>query len=562
MNSNYKPGEGRRKKFAFDKGRQLDSLSLKEVKEILPLNDIRRDHLIEYLHILQDKFKFLYSRHLRALADVMKLSMAEVYEVASFYAHFTIVDEKDEKLPDITVRVCESLTCSLFGSEKLYEELSNKYKGKARVLKAPCMGKCDYAPALEVEHNHVDNATLDKVDQVITSKSFHPIISKFIDLENYISNGGYSLFKKLKSKEVTYEEISKVISESNLRGLGGAGFPASKKWEFVRANKGPRMMCINGDEGEVGTFKDKYYLDTDPHRFLEGTLIAAHIVEAEKCFIYMRDEYPGIIKILREEVKKLIKKGFVEENFIEVRRGAGAYICGEESALIESVEGKRGIPRHRPPYVAQNGVYGLPTLVHNVETVYWIREIFEKGSDWFLSFGRNNRTGLRSFSVSGFVKSPGVKLAPAGISVSDLINEYCGGMLDGHKFIAYLPGGASGGILPASLSNIPLDFDTLQDYGCFIGSAAIVIISDKVDIKDVALNLMKFFEDESCGQCTPCRNGTTMAVKLMKEKEWDIKILEEVGNVMTDASICGLGQAAANPLTCVLKYFPEQINSI
>ena len=562
MNNKYKPGQGRRKKFAFDKGRQIDALSLEEIKSILPIENIRRDHLIEYLHILQDKYKFLYSKHLRALADVMKLSMAEVYEVASFYAHFTIVDDNDAKLPDVTIRVCESLTCSLFGSEELYKGLKNKYEGRVRVLKAPCMGKCDYAPALEVEHNHVDNATLEKVDNVISKKLFKPVISNYIYLDSYVNDGGYALYKKIKSEEISYKEFSKVIGDSNLRGLGGAGFPASKKWEFVNANKGPRMMCINGDEGEVGTFKDKYYLDTDPHRFLEGTLIAAYMVEAEKCYIYMRDEYPGIIKILRKEVNELIKRGIINKDFIEVRRGAGAYICGEESALIESVEGKRGLPRHRPPYVAQNGVFGYPTLVHNVETVYWLREIYEKGSNWFTSFGRNNRTGLRSFSVSGFVKNPGVKLAPAGISVLDLINEYCGGMLDGHKFAAYLPGGASGGILPAKLSNIPLDFDTLQDYGCFIGSAAIVIISDKVCIKDVAINLMKFFEDESCGQCTPCRNGTSMAVKLMKKKDWDIKLLKEVGNVMTDASICGLGQAAANPLTCILKYFPEQINSI
>ena len=562
MNNKYKPGQGRRKKFAFDKGRQIDALSLEEIKSILPIENIRRDHLIEYLHILQDKYKFLYAKHLRALADVMKLSMAEVYEVASFYAHFTIVDDNDAKLPDVTIRVCESLTCSLFGSEELYKGLENKYEGRVRVLKAPCMGKCDYAPALEVEHNHVDNATLEKVDNVISKKLFKPVISNYIDLDSYVNDGGYALYKKIKSEEISYKEFSKVIGDSNLRGLGGAGFPASKKWEFVNANKGPRMMCINGDEGEVGTFKDKYYLDTDPHRFLEGTLIAAYMVEAEKCYIYMRDEYPGIIKILRKEVNELIKRGIINKDFIEVRRGAGAYICGEESALIESVEGKRGLPRHRPPYVAQNGVFGYPTLVHNVETVYWLREIYEKGSNWFISFGRNNRTGLRSFSVSGFVKNPGVKLAPAGISVLDLINEYCGGMLDGHKFAAYLPGGASGGILPAKLSNIPLDFDTLQDYGCFIGSAAIVIISDKVCIKDVAINLMKFFEDESCGQCTPCRNGTSMAVKLMKKKDWDIKLLKEVGNVMTDASICGLGQAAANPLTCILKYFPEQINSI
>ena len=562
MNRRYKPGEGRRKKFAFDKGRQVDLLALEDVKKLVPFNNIRRDHLIEYLHFLQDEYKFLYAKHLRALSEIMKLSMAEVFEVASFYAHFTIIDDNDDELPEITIRVCESLTCSLFGGDDLYKNLQSIHKDKVRVLKAPCMGKCDFAPALEIEHNHIDKANLDKVDAVIKNKDFHPKKPEFISFDKYIDEGGYALFKKIKSNEVTFEELSEVIGSSKLRGLGGAGFPAAKKWEFVRANKGPRMMCINGDEGEVGTFKDKYYLDNDPHRFLEGTLIAAHMVSADKCFIYMRDEYPGIIKNLREEVDKLVSKGLINKDLIEIRRGAGAYICGEESALIESVEGKRGIPRHRPPYVAQNGVFGLPTLVHNVETVFWIREIYEKGADWFLSFGRNNRTGLRSFSVSGFVNNPGVKLAPAGITVKELIEEYCGGMLEGHKLKAYLPGGASGGILPSSLSNIPLDFDTLQEHGCFIGSAAVIIISDKVPMKDVAINLMKFFEDESCGQCTPCRNGTSMAVKLMDENSWDLKLLTDVGNVMTDASICGLGQAAANPLFSVIKHFADDIKSI
>jgi len=562
MNRRYKPGEGRRKKFAFDKGRQIDLMALEDVKALVPFNNIRRDHLIEYLHFLQDEYKFLYAKHLRALAEIMKLSMAEVFEVASFYAHFTIIDDNDDELPEITIRVCESLTCSLFGGDDLYKNLQSKHKDKVRVLKAPCMGKCDFAPALEIEHNHIDKANLDKVDAVIKNKDFHPQKAEFISFEKYIDEGGYTLFNKIKSNEVTFEELSEVIGSSNLRGLGGAGFPAAKKWEFVRANKGPRMMCINGDEGEVGTFKDKFYLDKDPHRFLEGTLIAAHMVSADKCFIYMRDEYPGIIKILREEVDKLESKGLINKGLVEIRRGAGAYICGEESALIESVEGKRGIPRHRPPYVAQNGVFGLPTLVHNVETVFWIREIYEKGADWFLSFGRNNRKGLRSFSVSGFVKNPGVKLAPAGITVKELIEEYCGGMLEGHEFKAYLPGGASGGILPSTLSNIPLDFDTLQEHGCFIGSAAVIIISDKVPMKDVAINLMKFFEEESCGQCTPCRNGTTMAVKLMNENNWDLKLLTDVGNVMTDASICGLGQAAANPLFSVIKHFAGDLKSI
>ena len=562
MNNKFKPGDGRRKKFAFDKGRQVDMLALEDVKSLVPFNNIRRDHLIEYLHFLQDKYKFLYAKHLRALSEIMKLSMAEVFEVASFYAHFTIIDDNDDELPEITIRVCESLTCSLFGGDDLYKNLQSKHEDKVRVLKAPCMGKCDFAPALEIEHNHIDKATIDKVDDVMKNKDYHPKKVEYISFDKYIDQGGYVLFNKVKSNEVTFEQLSEVIASSNLRGLGGAGFPAAKKWEFVRANKGPRMMCINGDEGEVGTFKDKYYLDKDPHRFLEGTLIAAHMVSADKCFIYMRDEYPGIIKTLREEVDKLVSKGLINKDLVEIRRGAGAYICGEESALIESVEGKRGIPRHRPPYVAQNGVFGLPTLVHNVETVFWIREIYEKGADWFLSFGRNNRKGLRSFSVSGFVNNPGVKLAPAGITVKELIEEYCGGMLEGHKLKAYLPGGASGGILPSSLSNIPLDFDTLQEHGCFIGSAAVIIISDKVSMKDVAINLMKFFEDESCGQCTPCRNGTSMAVKLMDENSWDLKLLTDVGNVMTDASICGLGQAAANPLFSVIKHFADDIKSI
>jgi len=555
----FKPGGGRRKKFAFDKGRQVDERSLKEVSNLLKHKNIRRDHLIEYLHLLQDNFKVLHTKHLRALSSVMKLSMAEVFEVATFYAHFTIIDDGDKNIPDITVRVCESLTCSMFGSENLYKELKNKYKENVRILKAPCMGKCDFAPALEIGHNHVDNATLSKVSTAIKNKDVSPKLTNFINFSDYKQSGGYVLLKNIKNKKISFEKFHKVIADSNLRGLGGAGFPAAKKWEFVRGYPGPRMMCVNGDEGEVGTFKDKYYLDKDPHRFLEGTLIAANLVSAEKCFIYMRDEYPWIIKLLREEVLKLEKDKIVMEGFIEIRRGAGAYICGEESALIESVEGKRGIPRHRPPYVAQDGVFGRPTLVHNIETVYWLREIFEKGSDWFLSFGRNSRKGLRSFSVSGFVKNPGVKLAPAGISVKELINEYCEGMLEGHKLKAYLPGGASGGILPESLSHLPLDFDTLQEHGCFIGSAAIIVISDKVSIKNVVLNLMKFFEDESCGQCTPCRNGTTMAVNLLKKKKWNLNLLDDVSEVMTNASICGLGQAAANPLTGSIKHFYNEI---
>jgi len=559
MDSDFRPGEGRRKKFAFDKGRQLDVLALEEVKSLLVDRKIQRDHLIEYLHVLNDKFNCLYSKHLRALAEIMKLSMAEVFEVATFYAHFTVEDDDNKNVPSLTIRVCDSVTCSLFGSEKLFNQIKEKYDGELQILKAPCMGQCDFAPALELGHRHVGNANIDKIDNLIKESNFSPEIPQYISYDEYKSNGGYSLYKNIKEGIISFEKFHKAISDANLRGLGGAGFPAAKKWEFVKANKGPRMMCINGDEGEVGTFKDKYYLDRDPHRFLEGTIIAAHMVEAEKCYIYMRDEYPGIINVLKKEIGYLEKEGLVDIGFLEVRRGAGAYICGEESALIESVEGKRGIPRHRPPYVAQDGVFGFPTLVHNVETVYWLREIYEKGAKWFLSHGRNNRKGLRSYSVSGFVKKPGVKLAPAGISVKELIDEYCGGMLDGHKLYAYLPGGASGGILPENLSHLPLDFDVLQKYGCFIGSAAIIVISDKVNIRDVVINLMKFFEDESCGQCTPCRNGTAMAVKLLEKDRWNLDLLNEVCDVMSNASICGLGQAAANPISGAMKYFSKKI---
>tara|TARA_B100000745_G_scaffold124822_1_gene81297 strand:+ start:69 stop:1754 length:1686 start_codon:yes stop_codon:yes gene_type:complete len=558
----YKPGAGRRKKYAFDKGRQLDPISISELRNILGDMEIRRDLLIEYLHTINDHFNGLHTKHLRALAEIMKISMAEVFEVATFYAHFTIIDGEESEIPDITIRVCESITCNLFKSDQLYSDLVKTHGAKVRVLKAPCMGMCDLAPALSVGQQQVGNATVSKVSNIIETKDVNPKISKFISFVSYNSDGGYELLKNFKSGVVSYDDISDCIKKADLKGLGGAGFPAAKKWEFVRAYSGKKMMCINGDEGEPGTFKDKYYLDKDPHRFLEGTLIAAHAVNAEKCFIYMRDEYPANIHVLRAEIKILEKSQIIPENLLEVRRGAGAYICGEESALIESVEGKRGLPRHRPPYVAEVGVFGRPTLVHNIETVYWIREIYEKGADWFLSHKRNGSSGLRSYSVSGYVNKPGVKLAPAGISLNELITEYCGGMIKGHKLKAYLPGGASGGILPSTLADLPLDFGKLEKHGCFIGSAAVIVLSDRVSMKNVALNLMKFFEEESCGQCTPCRNGTTMAVELMKKNVWDLELLNEVSEVMTNASICGLGQAAANPLLGVIKHFSKEIVSV
>lgn len=552
------PGSGRRKAHAYNKGRQLDPVAFKEVCDLLK-GAPQRDLLIEYLHTIQDRFGCLHARHLRALSEWMRLSMSEIYEVATFYAHFTVLEDDEAPLPEVTLRVCDSLTCALHGAEELLEDITDCLGDRARVLRAPCMGRCDVAPVVEVGHNHAVQATPELVVDMIEKNDTHASAPDFKSFDSYLADNGYKLLNAMRSGEVTYEQLAGVIEQSGLRGLGGAGFPAAKKWGFVRSAPAPRLMCINGDEGEPGTFKDKLYLDSDPHRFLEGTLLAMEAVEAERCYIYMRDEYPALVEMLRAEIVRLEQESIIKPGQLEVRRGAGAYICGEESALIESVEGKRGLPRHRPPYVAQNGVFGRPTLVHNVETVYWIREIFEKGADWFTSHGRNGRTGLRSFSVSGHVKEPGVKLAPAGITLLELIDEYCGGMLDGHTLKAYLPGGASSGVLPASLANVPLDFDTLQEHGTFIGSAAVVVMSDQTDMRGVALNLMKFFEDESCGQCTPCRNGTSMAVKLMQEDQWDAALLQDLSDVMIDASICGLGQAAPNPLLSVMKYFPEEV---
>lgn len=552
------PGSGRRKAHIYNKGRQLDPVAFEEVKSLFQQAP-QRDMLIEYLHAIQDSFGCLHSRHLRALAEWMRLSMAEIYEVATFYAHFTVLEDDEAPLPEITLRVCDSLSCALFGAEELFDDLSARLGQDVRVLRAPCMGRCDVAPVVEVGHNHAVQATPDSVAAMLESNETHAAAPEFKSFDAYKADNGYRLLQAVRSGEVSYESLTEVIEQSGLRGLGGAGFPAAKKWGFVRAAPAPRLMCINGDEGEPGTFKDKYYLDRDPHRFLEGTLVAMEAVGAERCYIYMRDEYPALVDMLRAEINRLQQEGITASGQLEVRRGAGAYICGEESALIESVEGKRGLPRHRPPYVAQNGVFGRPTLVHNVETVYWIREIFEKGADWFTSHGRHGRTGLRSFSVSGHVRQPGVKLAPAGITLNELIDEYCGGMLEGHRLKAYLPGGASGGILPASLADVPLDFDTLQAHDCFIGSAAIVVLSDRTDMRGVAINLMKFFEDESCGQCTPCRNGTSMAVRLMQEDNWDVAVLQDLSEVMMEASICGLGQAAPNPLLSVLKHFPQEV---
>jgi formate dehydrogenase beta subunit len=553
------PGTGRHKASSFPKGRQVDPRALAEIAELLGERPRRRDLLIEFLHLIQDKYHHLSARHLGALAEELSLALAEVYEVATFYAHFDVVLEGETPPAELTIRVCDSLSCAIAGGDRLLADLKAKHGNKVRVVRAPCMGRCAEAPVAEIGHHHVDHASIETIGHALAKTHIHPDIPAYENLAAYRAGGGYVLLAECLSGKRTAEAMIDIMEKSGLRGLGGAGFPAGRKWRFVRAEKAPRLMAVNADEGEPGTFKDRVYLEQSPHRFLEGMLIGAWAVEAAEVYIYLRDEYPGVREILLREIAAIEAAGLTKHTKIILRRGAGAYICGEESAMLESIEGKRGLPRHKPPFPSQVGLFGRPTLINNVETLYWVREIVEKGPDWFLTHGRNGRKGLRSFSVSGRVKEPGVKLAPAGITVRELIDEYCGGMAEGHAFKAYLPGGASGGILPAKMDNIPLDFGTLEAHGCFIGSAAVIILSDKDPIKDVALNLMRFFEDESCGQCTPCRVGTEKAVKLMSARKWDSALLEELAQVMTDASICGLGQAACNPLRQVMKHFPGEL---
>ena len=539
------------------KGRQVDQQQKEEIHELLGNGELRRDLLIEYLHVIQDRFGCLYSDHLVALASLMGMALSEVFETATFYAHFDIVIEDENCPPPITVRVCDSLTCEMFGAQELISNLSDDVSPAVRVLRAPCMGRCDTAPVAEVGHCHVDNATVDQIKSAIDNGEVHPVVPKYQDFDAYRAEGGYRLLEQCLSAERTPDELVSILQDSPLRGLGGAGFPTGLKWKIVRGYSGTRLMAVNADEGEPGTFKDRYYLEREPHRFLEGMAVAAWVVEAETIYIYLRDEYPAIREILLAEIEAAKQAGMLGFCEIELRRGAGAYICGEESSMIESIEGKRGLPRHRPPYVAECGLFGQPTLVQNVETLYWIRDVVEKGVDWFASHGKNGSKGLRSYSVSGRVADPGVKLVSAGVTVRELIDDFSGGMLPGHEFKAYLPGGASGGILPASLDQVPLDFGTLEEHGCFVGSHAVIILSDQDDMKDVALNLMRFFEDESCGQCTPCRVGTEKSVKLMERNEWDEDLLMDISRAMADASICGLGQAAANPLLSVMKYFRD-----
>jgi len=554
-------GRGRRNDIFAPKGRVAEPAALAEVRELLGDRPRRADLLIEHLHLLQDHYGHLSARHLVALAEEMQLPLAAVYETASFYAHFDLVMDGETPPPPLTIRVCDSLTCEIMGAEKLLSELPEKLGREVRVVRAPCMGRCEVAPVAEIGKHHSGNVTVEKVAALVEARDFDPPIPDYCDFESYRADGGYQLLERVLNGSVAPEEIVEELEASGLRGLGGAGFRSGLKWSLVRKQPAPRLMAVNADEGEPGTFKDRWYLERDPHRFLEGTLIAAAVTGCEACWIYLRDEYPQLREVLLREIAALEAAGLTKHCRLELRRGAGAYICGEESAMLESIEGRRGYPRHKPPYPTEKGLWGKPTLIHNVETLYWTRDIVEKGAQWFAGQGRNGRKGLRSFSVSGRVKEPGVKLAPAGITLQELIDEYCGGMADGHELKAYLPGGASGGILPARLANIPLDFDTLQEYGCFIGSAAIIVLSDKDDIRAAVQNLMRFFEDESCGQCTPCRVGTEKAVKLLAAEQWDVPLLEELSKVMMGASICGLGQAAPNPVVTALKYFPEEVLS-
>lgn len=546
------------------KGRQATPEARAEVQALIgqpPEGGHRRDLLIEHLHVLNDHFQGLFERHIVALAAEMRLSVVEVFEVASFYHHFEILKD-DAPAPRITVRVCDSLSCSLAGSDTLLRQLQRDLSGDVQVVNVPCLGRCEQAPAAQVGQQAVAHATAQDVARRVAGRNTQPLaLPQALLFDDYKKASGYQLAQQVAAGLKDHESVIQVLESSGLRGLGGAGFPVGRKWRIVRSQPAPRLMAVNIDEGEPGTFKDRTCLEADPHRFLEGVLIAASVVGCEAVYIYLRDEYHEARVMLTEELAALQANPPCALPHIELRRGAGAYICGEESAMIESIEGKRGEPRLRPPYIAEVGLFGRPTLEHNFETLYWIRELLEQGADSFASHGRHGRKGLRRFSVSGRVKQPGVKLAPAGITLRELVDEYCGGMADGHTLYAYLPGGASGGILPARLADVPLDFDTLQPHGCFIGSAAVMVLSQHDSAREAALNVMRFFAHESCGQCTPCRVGTDKAAQLMTAEVWDADTLQDLAQVMGDASICGLGQAAPNPIRCVLEYFPHEVGA-
>jgi NADH:ubiquinone oxidoreductase subunit F (NADH-binding)/NADH:ubiquinone oxidoreductase subunit E len=548
----------RKRARAFPKGRQFEDTALGEVRELLGSRPRRPDLLIEFLHLIQDRYHCLSARHLRALCEEMRLPQAAVYEVATFYSHFDVVKEGEAPPPPTTVRVCDSITCELKGAEALLAALRSRMNPKeVRILRAPCMGRCDTAPVCEIGHVHVDHASVDSVEAVVDSGVREPTIPAYQGLAEYLAAGGYSVLASCRSGDRSLESVTKELTDASLRGLGGAGFPTGRKWQIVRSYSSPRLMTINGDEGEPGTFKDRFYLERQPHGMFEGALIGAWAVEAERIYLYMRDEYPAVLHILSHEIAALEAAGLIDPGQIELRRGAGAYICGEESAMIESIEGKRGYPRNRPPYIAEVGLFGRPTLNQNVETLYWVPQILAKGAEWFAGQGVNGAKGFRSWSVSGRVKKPGVIVAPAGITANELI-DLAGGMEDGQTFKAYLPGGASGGLLPASLADLPLDFGTLDKYGSFVGSHAVVIFSDRDDVGAVVLNLLRFFKDESCGQCTPCRVGCEKAVSLLERRDWDSELLNELAQTMRDASICGLGQAAPNAFITAMEHFSNE----
>ncbi len=554
------PGSGRRRGRNRPRGRQVDPEAREQVRALLEDRPRRRDLLIEHLHRIQDRYHVLSAAHLAALADEMGLALAEVYEVATFYAHFEVTREDAVQAPDVTVRVCDGIVCEMMGAQGLLEGLPEAVGAGVRVVPGPCMGGCDRAPVARVGGRTVVRATVDEVAATAGRRELEAEVPAYKDFEEYVAGGGYSLLRQCLGGALDREEVVEKVSASGLQGLGGAGFPTGRKWQIVRGYPGPRLMTVNADEGEPGTFKDRYFMESDPHRFLEGVLVAAWAVEAAAVYIYLRDEYAEVREILSRELPRLREAGLDAHVEVHLRRGAGAYICGEESAMIESIEGKRGLPRHRPPYVAETGLFGRPTLVQNVETLYWIRDIVEKGPEWFTAQGRNGGAGLHAYSVSGRVARPGVKIAPTGITVRELIDEHCGGMQPGHRFKGYLPGGASGGILPASMADLPLRFGSLEKHGCFVGSHGVVVLSDRDDVKAVVRNLMRFFKHESCGQCTPCRVGTEKAAVLLGRPSWNEPLLEALGDAMADASICGLGQAAPNSVRCAYRYFREELS--
>ena len=554
------PGAGRGRGRNRPRGRQVAPEALEQVRALLGDRPRRRDLLIEHLHSIQDRYHVLSAAHLAALAEEMRLALAEVYEVATFYAHFDVAREGDAPPAEVTVRVCDGLVCEMMGAQGLLVGLPGALGDGARVLPGPCMGGCDRAPVARVGRRYVERATADSLAAAVGRGEVEAALPAYKDYGTYAAEGGYTLLRECLDGVRRREDVVEQVTASGLRGLGGAGFPTGRKWQIVRGYPGPRLMTVNADEGEPGTFKDRYFLESDPHRFLEGVLVAAWAVEAEAVYIYLRDEYAEAREILSRELPKLREAGLDAHVAVHLRRGAGAYICGEESAMIESIEGKRGLPRHRPPYVAETGLFGRPTLVQNVETLYWIRDILEKGPEWFAAQGRNGGAGLHAYSVSGRVAQPGVKIAPTGITARELIDEHCGGMEPGHRLKGYLPGGASGGMLPASMADLPLQFGSLEKHGCFVGSHGVVVLSDRDDVKAVVRNLMRFFKHESCGQCTPCRVGTEKAVTLLERPSWDEPLLEALGDAMTDASICGLGQAAPNSVRCAFRYFREELS--